>query len=68
MSTKNYVSERYKKLGFGMNTGFGMKFVKEKGFNLFFEVLVCPDFFYSYDDNAYRIKNTGFEIKTGIGL
>jgi hypothetical protein len=67
-ATKNYISDRYKKLGFGLNLGAGMHFVKEKSFNMFFEALYSPDFFNILDDNEYKIKNTGFEFKVGIGF
>jgi len=68
LNTLDYVSECYKKIGFGLNLGAGMHFVKEDDFNMFFEVLYSPDFYDSYDDNVNKIKNTGFEIKAGVGF
>lgn len=68
LSMQNYISERYKKIGFGLNAGIGIKFVKKTNVDFFLEALYCPDFYYSYDDNAYKAKNTGFEFKFGIGF
>jgi hypothetical protein len=62
------ILDRYKKIGFGLNFGAGMHFVKENSFNMFFEALYSPDCFNSFDDNEYKIKNTGFEFKVGIGF
>jgi hypothetical protein len=62
---ENFVSDQIRKIGFGVNLGLGMDFIKTKNNRTFFEILYCPDFFNTYEDGLGKVKSNAIEIRLG---
>jgi hypothetical protein len=65
---EDYVKDRIKKIGGGINIGAGFNIGLTKSSKIFIEGLYCPDFFYAYEDGLGKAKSNSFEIRMGISF
>jgi len=65
---EDYVKDRIKKIGYGINIGAGFNIGLTKSSKIFIEGLFCPDFFYAYEDGLGKARSNSFELRAGIGF
>jgi hypothetical protein len=65
-SSKDIISDKMKKVGFGTSIGGGLEIMRDNDVIPFFEVQFSPDFFNAYDSPDLKFKSNSIEALLGI--
>lgn len=65
-SQEDIISDKMRKIGFGISMGGGIEFMRDKNVIPFLEVQFSPDFFNSYDSEIISFKSNSIEAMVGI--
>jgi hypothetical protein len=65
-SQQDIISDKMRKIGFGLSIGAGIEFMREKNVIPFIEVQFSPDFFNGYDSEIISFKSNSIEAMIGI--
>jgi hypothetical protein len=67
-SQQDIITDKMKKLGFGLSIGGGVEFARNNPVIPFMELQFSPDFFNAYDDRFISFKSNAIEIMIGARI